>query len=432
MSLLIKNINEIYTANSENQIIKNAYILIKNNKINEIGQMKQLENKNLKYSNIIDARDNIALPGFINTHTHAGMSLLRGYADDLPLKEWLENKIWPFEKGLSADDIYWGSLLSIMEMIKTGTTTFVDMYFQMDKVAEIVKKTGIRAVLTQGLIEEKDGLQGLEKAKDFSLKWNNKAQGRIKTMFAPHAPYTCSPEYLNKIKNIAIDNDSAINIHIAETKNEFEFINDKYDYTPVQLLDSIDFFDVPVLAAHCIYVNDDDINILKEKNVGIAYNPLSNMKLASGIAPINLMLKKGINIGFGTDGVGSNNNLDIIEEARVGSYLQKVKNLDPTVINKEDILKMLTIKGARAANLNNLGLIKNDMLADIILINIKDNTRYYPHHNNLSNLFYAGSGNDINTVIINGKIIYHNNELISIDSEKVYYEVEKRSKILAQ
>ncbi len=421
--ILLKNIDEIYT-NSDKEVIKNGYIIIEDNFIKELGEKEEFKSNEYKFDGVIDGKGKIALPGFINSHTHAGMTLLRGYADDLPLQLWLEEEIWPFEAGLSADDIYWGTMLAILEMIKKGTTTFTDMYFQMGRVAEAVKETGIRAVLTQGLIEANDKYEGLVEAVRFCQDWHGKASGRITTMMAPHAPYTCSTEYLQEIIRVSCENNLAINIHVAETRQELEESKEKKGLSPVKYLDKIGLFKQPVIAAHCVYVDKEDIKILADKDVGVAYNPESNMKLGSGIAPVAQMLEAGINVGLGTDGVSSNNNLDLIEEARVGSYLQKVDSFDPTALDTFDLLKMISLYGARALRIDNLGILREGFMADVVLIDIEISPHYYPHHNNLSNLFYAGNGGDVSDVIINGQIIMENKNLLTIDEEKIYYKVE--------
>lgn len=423
MKILIKDIEEIYT-NQDRRVIKNGYIIIEGNIIKEIGSDYEYK-KETYFDKIIDAGGKIAIPGLINTHTHAAMTLLRGYADDLPLQTWLEEKIWPYEAELSEDDIYWGTKLAILEMIKNGITTFTDMYFQMDKVAQAVNQTGIRAVLTQGLIEANDGMEGLEASLQFCLKWNDQADGRISTMLAPHAPYTCSSNYLKEIIKYSSKFNLPINIHVAETKLEYEESLKTHGLSPVKYLDKIGLFNQPVLAAHCVYVDEDDIQILARKNVGVAYNPKSNMKLGSGVAPIKKMLEAGINVGIGTDGAASNNNLDLIEEVKIGSYLQKVSNLDPTALNTWEMLDMLTYYGARSIKINKLGKLEENYLADLILININSSPSQYPHHNNLSNLLYAGNGKDISDVIINGQIVMENRNLLTIDEEEVYHNVEQ-------
>lgn len=429
MKILIKNIKEIHSPFSETK--KDQFILIEDQIIKKIGKMSRLEHS-VKYDYLIDAADKILMPGFINTHTHAAMTLMRGYADDMPLDKWLQNKIWPFEARLDSEDIYWGTALAVMEMIKTGTTTFSDMYFSMEKVAEIVEKSGIRAVLAEGLIESNDGQDGLNQALDFALNYNGAAEGRITTMLAPHAPYTCGRDYLEQIKELAQKNDLPVHIHLSESKKEVKDFLDKYQQSPIKYLADFNFFDNHVLAAHCVHLEAGDLEILKDNNLQIAHNPMSNAKLANGIAPITKYLQNGINVSLGTDGVSSNNSLDMLKEARMASYLQKIKDEDPTVIDTSDILEILTVNGAEALNLNQLGLIAEGKMADLQLIDLKNDTFYYPHHNNLSNLFYAADSRSIDTVIVAGKILMENNEIKTMDQEKIYYEAEKRSLRIAE
>jgi len=428
MSILIENIDEIYTADNDNKVIKNGYIIINNGIIEKINKMKEIQQENKKqFDKIIDAEDKVAIPGLINTHTHSSMTLLRGYADDLPLKEWLEKKIWPFESRLRKDDFYWGTKLAILEMIKTGTTTFSDMYFSMDEIAKAVKETGIRAVLSEGLIEENDGEKGLQNSIRFAKEWNNKANGRIKTMLAPHSPYTCSREYLKRIVNKADEIGVPIHTHLAETENEVKITKEKYGKSPTKFLEDVNFFSVPILAAHCIYLDESDMEILAENNVGVAHNPLSNMKLGSGIANITKLIDKGINVGLGTDGVASNNNLDLFEEAKIAAYLQKVDKKDPSLINTNDLLKMLTINGAKVLGIDNLGKLKEKYIADLVLLDINKSSYFYPHHNNLSNIFYSSNSNSVNTVIIDGKVVLEDGNLLTMEENKVFQEVERRA-----
>ena len=428
MSILIKNIEEIYTVDNEKTVIKNGYIIIDNGIIKKIAKMEKFNNENKQnFNKVIDAKGKVALPGLINAHTHSSMTLLRGYADDLPLKEWLETKIWPFESRLRKGDFYWGTKLAIIEMIKTGTTTFSDMYFSMNEIAEAVEETGIRAVLSEGLIEENDGLEGLQNSIRFAKDWNNKADGRITTMLAPHSPYTCSKEYLKKIVKKADEIGVPIHTHLAETENEVKITKDKYNKSPTKFLKDVNFFSVPILAAHCIHMNENDMEILAENNVGVVHNPLSNMKLGSGIANITKMIEKGITIGLGTDGVASNNNLDLFEEAKIAAYLQKVDKKDPSLINTQDLIRMLTVNGADILGIENLGKLKENYIADLILLDIESSSYFYPHHNNLSNIFYSSNSNSVNTVIINGKVILENGDLLTIEEDRVLKEVEKRA-----
>ncbi|MCF8008667.1 MAG: amidohydrolase [Halanaerobiales bacterium] len=423
MKLLLKDIKKIYSP--KDNLDQYNHIIIKDNKIDQL--LEKVDEKD-SYDKIINCKNKVILPGLINTHTHSSLSLLRGFADDYTLDKWLNEKIWPAEAKLTKEDIYWGAKLSILEMVKTGTTTFTDMYFEMENVAKAVQEMGVRAVLSEGLIEANDGKQGLDNALDFSVKWNGQANGRIKTCLGPHSVYTCSPDYLKEIKNLALEHDFLINIHISETKDEVEKIKSKYKMSTVQLLEKIGLFEAKIVAAHCVYLDAKEIKILKEKDVGIVYNPKSNTKLSSGIAPINKFLKKGLNVSFGTDGAASNNNLDLIEEARIGSYLQKVVTLDPTVLPIKTILEMLTANGAKTLNIKKLGKVKEGYLADLILFDIGMKPHYNPSYNQLSNIFYAGSGRDVDTVIIDGKVILENRIFKDIDEEEIYYKINQLTK----
>jgi 5-methylthioadenosine/S-adenosylhomocysteine deaminase len=429
LDLLIKNISELYSGEKDD-ILKDVFIIIKDNTIKKIKSMQDCPEEE-EFDKIIDAADKIALPGFINTHTHSAMTLMRGYADDMPLQKWLENKIWPFEAQLSPDDIYWGTALGIIEMLKSGTTVFSDMYFSMDRAAEIVEKSGIRAVLAEGLIEVNDGAAGLENAVEFALEYDNTADGRITTMIAPHAPYTCSKEYLMEIRDIAFESDIPVHIHLSETREEVDDFLENKGKSPIKFLNDFDFLKNHILAAHCVHLEKGDMEILKEKNIHIAHNPVSNAKLGSGIAPLVDYLKNDINISIGTDGVSSNNNLDMIAEARMAAYLQKVKNLDPAVIDKMNLLQFITKNGAEALALEKLGVLKEEYKADLLLIDTQKESFSFPHHSNLSNLFYAADSRVIDTVIINGKVVVESGQVLTLDRERIYYEVEKRAAEIA-
>lgn len=428
MKILIKNIAEIHSPFSDPK--KEQFILIEDQIIKKIDRMSIIDQVK-EYDYLLDAAGKIVLPGYINTHTHAAMTLMRGYADDMPLDKWLQNKIWPFEAEINAEDIYWGTALALIEMIKTGTTTFSDMYFAMDRVAEIVSESGIRAVLASGLIEANDGQQGLKEALDFALDYNGSAEGRIKTMLAPHAPYTCGRDYLEQLKELARENNLPVHIHLSESRKEVNDFLEKYQSSPVKYLDDFDFFDNHILAAHCVHLEPGDLEILRERRVQVAHNPMSNAKLANGIAPIKLYLDNEINVSLGTDGVSSNNSLDMLKEAKMASYLQKIKYSDPTALAAEEILEILTINGAEALALNKVGLIKEGYQADLQLINVENSSFFYPHHNNLSNLFYAADSSGVDTVIAAGQILMENKELKTLDQEKIFYEAEKRSQKIA-
>ncbi|KHO62741.1 N-ethylammeline chlorohydrolase [Thermoanaerobacter sp. YS13] len=428
MNLLIKNV-ALLSMKEEQPLMENTNIYIEGDTITYIGEI----NPDIKVDRVIDGTKKIAMPGLINAHTHLGMSLFRNYADDVPLFDWLSKHIWPVESKLSAEDVYWGSLLSMIEMIYSGTTTFCDMYFFMDEVAKATEEVGIRGVLTRGIIEESDAEINKEKLRDTRKlynTWHNKAEGRIKVMVGPHAPYTCSSSYLKEVVELAKELNTGIHIHVSETKKEVEESLQKHGKSPVKHLKDIGVFDVPTIAAHCVHVSDEDIEILKEMKVSPVYNPTSNAKLASGFAPVDQMLKKGINVALGTDGPASNNNLNMFEEIHFAVTINKALNYDALAVPALEALKMATINGAKALLWDKeIGSIEVGKKADIVIVDI-DKPHFYPHHNLISALAYTAQASDVDTVIINGKIIMENREIKTADVEKVMYNVEKRAKEL--
>jgi 5-methylthioadenosine/S-adenosylhomocysteine deaminase len=422
--ILVKNVN-VVTMQGHDRIISDAEIAIDKGKIIGVGPVGTVK-PDFRPDRLIDGRGFVAMPGLINCHTHAAMTLLRGYADDLPLMHWLSEKIWPLEAKLEPGDIYWGSLLCCLEMIKSGTTTFADMYFHMPEVARAVEKSGIRACLSRGLIGVgPEAETALEQSKQFVQDWHGAANGRITTMLGPHAPYTCPPDYLKKVMALADQLAVGIHIHLAESKTEIEDITRDYNKSPVKLMLDTGVLERRVLAAHCVHLTDEDIDILAEKGVGVAHNPESNMKLASGIAPVYKMLKKGVKVGLGTDGAASNNNLDMIEEMRSASLLQKVACMDPVVLPSYETLKMATCGGAGILGLENeVGMLKEGMKADIILLNFHK-PHLYPKHDLIAHMVYSAQSADVETVLIDGQVVMENRRVLTIDEEEVLSKVQE-------
>jgi 5-methylthioadenosine/S-adenosylhomocysteine deaminase len=403
-------------------------ILIEGNKIKKIGEVKKEE---LEDAEIIDGKNKIAIPGLINTHTHIPMTLFRGVADDLPLMEWLNNYIWPMEAKLNEEIVYWGTLLGCIEMIRSGTTTFNDMYFFLEGIAKAVDESGMRAVLAYGMIDlfdEERREKELKNAEKYINYINSLNNSRIMPALGPHAPYTCSKELLIEVNKLAKKYDVPIHIHLNETLDEIKMVKEKTGMEPFVYLNSFGFFDgVRVIAAHCVHLTDEEIKIMKEKNINVSHNPISNLKLASGIAPIPKLLAEGINITLGTDGCGSNNNLNLFEEIKVSAILHKGYNLNPTVIKAEEAFNFATKNGAKALNIK-AGEIKEGYLADIVLINL-DKPYLYPKENILSHLVYAFNG-FVDDVIIDGKIVMRDGEILTVDEEKVYEKAEEMYEIL--
>lgn len=377
------------------------------------------------YDEIIDGKGMLALPGLVNTHTHVAMTLFRSYADDLALMDWLQNMIWPAEAHLDDDIVYWGSMLAFAEMIRGGTTAFCDMYMFMDSCAQAAEAAGIRGNIARGLAGvTPNGMKALEENVELYRKWNNGADGRIRVMLGPHAPYTCPPDYLKKVRDTAEQYGIPIHIHLSETKGEVDTCREKFGITPIALMNQIGLFDVPTLAAHCVHVTEDDIAIMAEKQVRVAHNPGSNLKLASGIAPVPAMRKAGVVVGLGTDGASSNNKLDMFAEMRLAALIHKAASLDPFAIKAEEALQMGTKDGAMCLGYDDLGELKEGYLADLILVD-RSGWHWKPRFNSISLAIYAGNSMDVDTVMVNGKVLMRHKELLTIDTEKLDYEVQR-------
>lgn len=398
-------------------------ILIDGDKISAIGEVPA----DFHPAKIIDGRDHLAVPGFVNAHTHASMTLLRSYADDMNLMDWLNNKIWPVEAKMNADDIYWGAMLAAVEMIEGGTTTFADMYGPyMDKVAEVAADSGLRGVLSRGIIGvAPDGEKKIEENVELYKDFHGAADGRITVMFGPHAPYTCPPDFLKKVAKEAQALGAEIHIHMHETKAEIEGSLKEYGKRPFAWVEETGLFDGKgTLAAHCVHLDDEDIAIIKKHHIRVAHNPGSNMKLASGTAPVPRLLKEGVCVALGTDGASSNNNLDMLEEINLAAMLHKVNELDPLAVPARTAVKMGTEYGAKAVGLNNTGRLEAGYKADITMLAM-DSAAWYPRHDLVSLMTYAAHADSVDTVLVNGKVLMEKHELKTLDKERIFFEAQR-------
>lgn len=379
---------------------------------------------------VIDGNRFIAMPGLINLHNHVAMTLLRSYADEMPLMRWLNEKIWPLEAHLTPDDVALGTRLGIAEMLLGGTTTFVDMYLMADRVAETALESGIRAVVGPTLFDNRAGeLAGY--AAETIERFDGAGNGRITVRVAPHAPYTNSPETIRKAITLCERFGVGINIHLSETRDELDIIRKTYGKTPTAYLDDLGVFRLRTLAAHCVHLNDTEIDLLAARGVSISHNPQSNMKLASGVAPVTRMLARGLNVGIGTDGPSSNNDLDLWDEMRTASLLQKSATGDPGALPAYQTLQMATVHGAKALGLQGVtGQITPGSKADIILID-REKPHLCPMHNLISNLVYCGKAADVDTVIVDGRILVEKGILLHTDLAELRHRVQERAMELA-
>ncbi len=369
----------------------------------------------------VDGRGKLLMPGLVNTHTHVAMTLMRNMADDLPLMAWLHERVWPFEAQLKPHDITVGARLGMAEMLLSGTTTLVDMYWHEAAVAQAARDTGIRAVLCPSFI---DGERMSEFERDLE-ETLAAAEGcdTLSVRPAPHAAYSCSAENLRRAVDLARRHRLGITIHVSETLDEQRIIRERHGCTPTEYLRDAGVFSVPAIAAHCVHVTDGDMEILRAHGVTVAHNPQSNMKLASGAAPVARMLAAGLNVSLGTDGASSNNDLDMWDEMRSASLLGKLTAGDPAVMPAYEVVKMATVDGAKAIGMEGmLGIIAEGAIADLILIDT-EKPHWYPHNNPISALVYSAQAHDIHTVFVNGREVVSGGRLTGLDTLALMQEV---------
>ncbi len=416
----------VLTLDNKNSQIKNGSVAIKKDKIVAVGDADEFAA--WEVSKIIDASDCIIMPGLVNTHTHAAMVAFRGLADDLPLMTWLNDYIFPAESKLDEEKVYRATLHACSEMIMSGTTCFCDMYLFEDAVARAAKRAGMRAVVGEVLYDFPSPNygpieQGFAYSEILIEKWKN--DPLIKIALEPHSPYLCSPDLLKKAFLIAKAHDLRLVIHVSETESEVKNIKEKYGLTPIGHLADLGILAPNLLTCHCVVLTDEDILLLRQFDVKVAHNPESNMKLASGIAPIPRLLKEGICVGLGTDGCASNNNLDLFQEMDTAAKLHKVNTFDPTVLDSTTALRMCTIEAARALGLEKItGSLEVGKKADIILLDTKK-PHLTPMYNPASHLVYAARGSDVKTTIINGEVVMEDGSLLSLDLEKTMDDIRK-------
>jgi len=418
----------ILTLDDQNTIIVDGALAIDGDTIVQTGSVTAIKSRFISRT-LIKAEDSLVMPGLVNCHTHAAMTCFRGVADDLELMVWLNDYIFPLEaRHINREMIYWGSLLAVAEMIKSGTTTFCDMYIFEDEVARAVKQAGMRCVLGEGLLDfpspnAETTADGLACTRKLIEKWDS--DPLISIIVHPHSLYACSPPVLAAAKKIADEYHLPYALHLLENKAESEQLQHRFGQKALAFLENLGYLTDRLLAYHCVVMDQQDIELFADHGCKIVHTPESNMKLASGVAPVPAMLAAGITVGLGTDGCASNNDLDMFREMGMAAKLHKVNSLDPTVMDAKTVLRMATCAGARVLGLERVtGTLEAGKKADLIIIDL-NKPHLTPLYNEYSHLVYAAGGADVDTVMINGRLVMKNRRLVTIDEREVIARVRK-------
>lgn len=420
MGIVLKNAAYVITQDSNRSKLRNRDILIENGKIAAIGSGLDGEEK-------VDCSRMAIMPGLINTHTHVSMALFRGVGDDMDLQSWLQNRIFPIESKLTEDDVYWGAVLGIIEMLESGTTTFVDMYHYEYAVGKACNELGMRGCLSHVLFDfPAVSARDLEHGLKQTLRIGH--TDLVTPAVAPHSIYLCSKSTLERCKQFAQQNNLLLHMHISETKKEVEDCVEKNGVKPIEYLEKINFLGHDVMLAHGVWLSKEECMLLTKMGCSILHSPTSNMKLASGVSPIHHLISAGVNVSLGTDGAVSNNNLDMFESMKFAALLQKVDKCNPTIMDAQQVLDMATINGAKAMHRSDLGSIEVGKTADIIGVSL-DSTRMRPHTDIVSHLVYSANGADVKLVLVNGNIRVKDGQFAG-EREKLLNKVEKQSKDL--
>lgn len=430
MDLLLKHCDILTTENGDFTWIQNGYLGITDGKIDYIGQDKPP----VPYAQEKPMPNRLLMPGLVNCHTHSAMTLLRGMGSDLPLQDWLFGTIIPVEDQMRPEDIHAGMALSMLEMIATGTTSFTDMYMEGQALAQMVAESGLKVNLARVM-------QGFDPSESYDANGrgaealalynacNGMADDRVRVDFSIHAEYTCQPHLIEAYSAQAKELGVQMHLHLAETKAEQDACIAKYGKTPTAFFRDLGTFQNPTLAAHCVWLTPEDMDILADNQVTVVHNPTSNLKLGSGIAPIPAMMGKGINVALGTDGAASNNNLNLFEELHLAALLHKGHHLDPTILPANQVLTMATANGAKAQGRNNTGTLEVGKQADIIALDLQ-NPHLFPNLDPLALVCYSAQGSDVAMTMVDGNILYENGVYRTMDVEKVMHDAKQALKFL--
>jgi 5-methylthioadenosine/S-adenosylhomocysteine deaminase len=425
MRTLIQNVTVI-TLDDAGTILQDVDIAIEANKIDNIGQ----DQHDFEPDEVIDGRGMVALPAFFSAHTHAAMTLERGWAEDLPFDRWLNEKIWVAESALEAEDVYWGAALACCEMIRAGIVGFNDHYFWMDQVAKAVDESGMKACLAWcqfgiGAEHEVGGVV-LEDTIEFVRQFHTSAEGRIRCVLGPHSPYMCPPEFLTTVVEEAGKLEVGIHLHVAESEDQVSKSMADHGRTPVAHLAQLGVFERPTTAAHCIVVSDEDLSLLADSGVHVAHTPKTYMKLAMGMAPLERYLEAGVSVGLGTDGPASNNDLNLLEVLRITGLVHKNRMGDPARFPLDQLLRLATQGSAHSLGFGESGVIQKGSPADLVLFDSQQ-AHWMPRHDLMASVVYASHPGDLRYVICDGQVLLRNGELTTLDEERILFEAERRA-----
>ena len=422
----------VVTMDENQEVIKGGAVAINDGVIVALASVEDINARHTAAEHI-KGGNRIVMPGLVNGHSHAAMTLLRGVADDMALMKWLNNYIFPAEvEFVDAEFVRVGTELACWEMIRGGTTTFVDMYYFPDVIADVVESCGLRAMISATVIDQRspdaeNASDSIRKGLEFIDRWKDK-HGRIIPIFGPHANYTLNADQLKETRAAANEAGVAISIHMSESPFELQYSKDTFGMTSIEFFESIGFLDGPTVAAHVVWPTEAEIPILAERRVGVIHNPSSNMKLASGVSPVTEMLRAGVLVGLGTDGAASNNDLDMWEEMRLAAFLQKVDRMDPEVLSAQTVLTMATSGGAEAIGLRDqIGALDVGMKADLIQVSF-DDVHFVPTYDVISHLVYVADEQDVATVIVDGKLLMRDGVVLTVDTTRVIQEANALAK----
>lgn len=405
---------DVITLDRTDEVLHKVDIAIEDGRILAIGAAPE----NFAPTETLDLAGYVVMPGFWNAHTHAAMTFTRSIGDDLPLERWFNEKIWVAESGLTEHDVYWGGMLAAAEMIRSGTVGFADHYFHMDRMVRVVASSGLKALLAICNFGKDEVSRSFDESVVWAKAHQNSLDGRLRTALGPHAPYTCAPEFLSRVGEVAAKEGLGVHIHLAESDQQVQTSLEKHGKTPVAHLHALGLFDVPLLAAHCIAVNEQDMDLMASAGVNPVSCPRTHMKMAMGATPIPSMMDRGIKVALGTDGTGSNNHLNMMESARLALLQQRYTHSDATLLGGDMPLRMAATHGAQALGFTDSGVLKAGNRADLIAIHTQV-PHLQPAHSIIGNIVHAAQIGDITHSMVEGQWLMRNRELVTLDMERI-------------